>query len=397
MDFEDVQQFPLYLPPKGWKQKENLNQEKTKFDTDDINNDENEIWIFKLPPNISKEDLVGKTLTFPKGTPKLPNKVAKFEKSVQINKKRETATLKYNIQELPINLTQEFEILLPSQKDDVDLVLSNKKPTKFFNITRKFNRPNPKSNIETILKDYQKIPQQPPETFIPRIITNYSEFPNQHINEAITEKKRFEKKLMDDWQFNNWKKEIKKHNKVNSKAYLTWKESCILEVNKSKQIFAERLAEKKLLIDDDQKIEKRKFISNGDEIEDENEYSKSIKKKKDYVKKKGKSSSLSFKTSEYQDLLDYDSDADILAEVAEEEAAFAKMASDQMIKEEKRAKELQNIERETTEIWTPALVTYPKYEPPTTWWSKMNDEILDEVEKIKLKPRTKKRDWTGAW
>ncbi|KAF0429271.1 hypothetical protein F8M41_005721 [Gigaspora margarita] len=322
MDFEDIQQFPLYIPPKGWKQKENLNQEKSKFDTDDINNDENEIWIFKLPPNISKEDLVGKTLTFPKGTPKLPNKVAKFEKSVQINKKKETANLKYNIQQLPINLTQEFEILLPSQKDEVDLVLSNKKPTKFFNITRKFNRPEPKNNIEAILKDYQKIPQQPPETFIPRNITNYPEFPNQHINEAIAEKKRFEKKLMDDWQFNNWQKELKKHNQVNRKAYLTWKKSY---------------------------------------------------------------------------LLDYDSDADILAEVAEEEAAFAKMASDQMIKEEKRAKELQNTERETTEIWTPALVTYPKYEPPTTWWSKMNDEILDEVEKIKLKPRTKNRDWTGSW
>ncbi|CAG8637885.1 15692_t:CDS:1, partial [Dentiscutata heterogama] len=356
--------------------------------------DENEIWIFKLPPNISKKDLVGKTLTFPKGSPKLSNKVAKFEKSVQINKKKEATTLKYNIQELPIKLTQEFELLLPSQKDDDELVLSNKKPAKFFNITRKFNRPDLTNNIEAILENYQKIPQQPqhpPETFIPRFITNFPEFTNQHIKEAAEEKKRFEKKL-DDWQFNNWSEEIIKHIQISRKAYREWKKNCILEVNKSKQLFAKRLAEKKVIIDDGQKIEKRKFDSNEDEIEDESEYSKSIKKKNDYVKKKGKSSSASFKISEYQDLLDYDSDADILAEVAEEEAAFAKMASDQMLKEEKRAKELQNADGEASEIWTPALVTYPKYEPPTTWWSKMNDEILDEVEKIKLKPCKKKKD-----
>ncbi|CAG8790439.1 34281_t:CDS:1, partial [Racocetra persica] len=351
--------------------------------------DENEIWLFKLPPNISKEDLVGKTLTFPKGSPKLPNKVAKFEKSVQINKKKGTTTLEYNIQELPVKSTQEFEILLPSQKDNDDLVISNKKPARFFNIIRKFNTPDPENNIEAILKNDQKIPQQPSETFIPRLIANYPEFSDQHINEAIAEKEQFETKLMGDWQFSNWHKEIKKHIQINRKAYLAWKKNCILEVNKSKQIFAKELAAKKIMIDDVQKIEKRKFESNGDELEDEDECLKSTMKKGNRVKKKGKSTFESFKISEQQDRLD-DSDADILAEVAEEEAAFAKMASDQMLEEEKRARELQNAEREATEIWTPALVTFPKYEPPTTWWSKMNDEILDEIEKTKLKPYAKK-------
>ncbi|CAG8824014.1 6182_t:CDS:1, partial [Cetraspora pellucida] len=381
MDF-DVQ-FPPYIPPKGWKKTENLNKKKSKFDIDDINGDENEIWLFKLPPNISKEDLVGKTLTFPKGSPKLPNKVAKFEKSVQINKKKVTATLKYNIQELPVKSTQEFEILLPSQKDNDDLVLSNKKPAKFFNIIRKFNTPDPEDNIEAILTNVQKIPQQPPETFIPRLIADYPEFSDQHINETIAEKEQFEKKLMGDWQFTNWHKEIKKHIQINRKAYLEWKKNCILEVNKSKQIFAKGLAKKKVVIDDVQKIEKRKFESDGDELENEIEYLKSTMKKNNRAKKKGKSNFESLKIS---DLSDYDSDADILAEVAEEEAAFAKMASDQMLEEKKKASELQNAEKEAAEIWTPALVAFPKYEPPPTWWSKMNDEILDEIEKTKLKP-----------
>ncbi|CAG8811768.1 7587_t:CDS:1, partial [Racocetra fulgida] len=204
---------------------------------------------------------------------------AKFEKSVQINKKKGATTLEYNIQELPVKSNQEFEILLPSQKDNDDLVLSNKKPARFFNIIRKFNTPDPKNNIEAILTNDQKIPQQPPETFIPRLIANYPEFSDQHINEAIAEKEQFEKKLMADWQFSNWHKEIKKHIQINRKAYLAWKKNCILEVNKSKQIFAKGLAAKKIMIDDVQKIEKRKFESNSDELEDEDECLKSTMKK----------------------------------------------------------------------------------------------------------------------
>jgi len=89
-----------------------------------------------------------------------------------------------------------------------------------------------------------------------------------------------------------------------------------------------------------------------------------------------------------------DIDSEILEEVAEEEVAFVKLAKNQIDQRKQAAKEAQEAEKREADTWSPALVSYPVYKPPETWWYKTYNKILNETEQTKLRPKLAKRKYT---
>src|ERR1043166_9084027 len=49
--------FPPYEPPPEWNKMESNNY--SIFDFKNVHKEENEIWLFKVPPTVSKSDLQG--------------------------------------------------------------------------------------------------------------------------------------------------------------------------------------------------------------------------------------------------------------------------------------------------------------------------------------------------
>ncbi|PKC13810.1 hypothetical protein RhiirA5_351176, partial [Rhizophagus irregularis] len=89
-----------------------------------------------------------------------------------------------------------------------------------------------------------------------------------------------------------------------------------------------------------------------------------------------------------------DIDSEILEEVAEEEAALVKLAKNQIYRRKQAVKEAQEAEKRAAKTWSPALVSYPIYKPPETWWYKTYNKILNETEQTKLRPKLTKRKYT---
>ncbi|CAG8615016.1 7218_t:CDS:1 [Acaulospora morrowiae] len=421
----DASSLPSFKPPVGWKKIQTSNED-SKFGIVDVQNGENEIWLLKVPSRVTRIDLSGKTFRLPPGSINVPTKVAKIQKTLQettfssFQRKTIETAATYGVYEIAprnnedngeisqstaphqaiLDKMREFELLIPSNGG---LVLS-KKPDRYFNICREIELPDPASNIETILSKKPEIPQHPSESFVSRSITTSSEFTRKNLNEvADLEQKRFQRKLIEEWKYNRWHKYIKKHNKKMREAYLEWQEKCKILVKQSREKFVRELANEKFTKKKtDKKAKKRKLNSENDGVEsfDNEEFLTTTDEEPSPVKKKRKKES-KFGQGYYKKMLkaqyfiDPDSgDDEILTEVAEEEAEFAKLAQEQILMKEEATKSLEEAERNAAQTWTPSLVTYPKFEPPTSRWSKMNERIIKEEGEKKLKPYSIKRDWT---
>src|SRR3954469_7717946 len=57
--------FPSYEPPPEWNKMES--NDFSTFDFKNVHKEENELWLFKIPPTVSKSDLQGLTLKLPIG------------------------------------------------------------------------------------------------------------------------------------------------------------------------------------------------------------------------------------------------------------------------------------------------------------------------------------------
>ncbi|CAG8495997.1 6659_t:CDS:2 [Acaulospora colombiana] len=352
----EVSSLPSFVPPAGWKKLQT--SEVSKFDIVDIQNDENEIWLLKIPSRVTRADLSGKTFKLSTEGAEVPTKVAKLQKNIQettfasFKKRTVDTTATYGVYEMPtgklksqgekddeftkgmashqaiLDKMQEFELLMPNKSSNGSLFLSSKKPDRYFNICREIEQPDLTQNIDSTLLKKPDV-QHPPESFVPRSAATVPEFSKEHMDKAYLENKKFRQKLIED----------------------------------------------------------EEFLTTTDE-----EVPVTPTKKRTNESKYGKGHKKILKSQYFTNL--YSSDDEILAEVAEEEAEFAKMAQEQIRLKETITKSLEDAERQAFETWIPSLVTCPKFEPPVTWWSKMSERIIAEEEEKKLKPYAIKRDWS---
>ncbi|RHZ82705.1 hypothetical protein Glove_104g48 [Diversispora epigaea] len=436
--------LPSFKPPLGFERGKHT-KVVSKFNVNEIENDKTEIWIIKVPSRIVRADLSGKSFKIPVEATEGPTKVASLQKKLHetiftsyqkrtvetiadygvyienlrnLQSNNESKQSKNSSQQVILDKMQEFELLIPSNSSNStnsngELVLSGKKPTRYFNIYREIEFPD--LIINTKKSRNSLIPQHPPESFIPRFITTFPEFPKERMEEVNLEKENFRKKLINEWEFNRWHKEIKKHNKKMREAYYDWQEKCKMMVRESKEKFIEELINKnnrnnkrarktlkdksnrkeKELNSDDNNHEDSESNENKEDLDSE-EFLTTTDEETDLVKKKKKKinhESSPF-TLKLQNGNEIDSEEEkILAEVMEEEEALANMAHEQIRIKEETIQNLEEAEKKTAETWTSSLVAYPKFERPITWWSKTREKILVEEEK-KLKPYMIKRDWS---
>jgi len=203
--------FPSYEPPPGWKKLES--NDLSTFDFKNVHNEKKELWLFKIPPTVSKSDLQGLTLKLPIGLSRVPTKVATIQKDLY--KKAKSELVEYHVYEMPNdnNISQEneiakefiqelraphemifsqmkeLEIFLPCQEAQ-GLLLSHKRPTRYFNICRPINPPDPSSNVESILAHKPEPIPHPSETFIPRYTVSFPDYSKRHMIEAREAKKK---------------------------------------------------------------------------------------------------------------------------------------------------------------------------------------------------------------
>ncbi|CAG8445387.1 7539_t:CDS:2 [Diversispora eburnea] len=392
--------LPSFKPPLGFERGKHA-KVASKFNVSEVENNETEIWIIKVPSRIVKADLSGKSFKIPVEATEGSTKVANLQKKLHetiftsyqkrtvetmadygvyienlgnLQSNNESKQSKNSSHQVILDKMQEFELLIPnnssnSSNSNGELVLSSKKPTRYFNIYREIEFPDSIINIKKSRNSL--IPQHPPESFIPRFITTFPEFPKERTEEVNLEKENFRKKLINEWEFNRWHKEIKKHNKKMREAYYDWQEKYDNNNEDSEN------NENK----DD--LDSEEFLTTTDEETD------LVKKKKTKINHESRSFTLKL-----QNRNEIDSEEEkILAEVMEEEEALAKIAHEQIRIKEEKIQNLEEAEKKTAETWTSSLVTYPKFERPITWWSKMREKILVEEEK-KLKPYIIKRDWS---
>ncbi|CAI2161793.1 6325_t:CDS:2 [Funneliformis geosporum] len=411
--------FPQYEPPSGWKKLET--SEISTFDFKNVHNEDNELWLFKIPPNISKSDLQGLTLKLPTGLSRIPTKVATIQQELQehLYKKKNSESAEYHVYEMPNDddISQEnemgkgiirelraphetiykqmkgLEILLPCHEAQ-GLLLSHKKPTRYFNICRPVNPPDSNSNIDSILAKRRDTIIHPPETFVPRYTTTFPDYSKKHMIEANAAKEKFRNKMMNEWKFPKWQQQIKKHEEMVESSYREYKKKCKIAVNQSKRKFAKEVKDKKGW--DVLGIKKRKTSSNGGNMEDGDGNSSTASSSIESEER------LPNKTKILADLKrqrnfeheDPDIDLEIFEEVAEEEMAFVQLAQNQIYQRRRTVKEAREAEKMASVTWVPALVNYPTYKPPETWWSKTYDKIFDETSKTKFRPKLTKWKYT---
>ncbi|CAG8562806.1 12930_t:CDS:2 [Funneliformis caledonium] len=408
--------FPQYEPPPGWKKIEA--SDPSTFDFKNVHKEENELWLFKIPPTISKSDLQGLTLKLPKGISRIPTKVATIQKELQehLYKKKNSESAEYHVYEMPNDddVSQEnetgkgiirelraphetifrqmrgLEILLPCQEAQ-GLLLSQKKPTRYFNICRPVNPPDPSSNIDSILTKRSMTIIHPPETFVPRYTTTFPEYSKRHMIEAKAAKEKFRNKMMNEWKFSNWQRQMKKHEEMVESTYREYKKKCRMVVNKSKRKFTKEVEDKKGW--DVLGIKKRKTSSNMEDDDDNSSTASSDIESEERPPNKAKILAELKRQGTFEHE-DQDTDLEILEEVAEEEMAFVQLAQNQIHQRRRTVKEAREEEKRATVTWVPALVNYPTYKPPETWWSKTYEKILDETAQTKFRPKLTKWKYT---
>ncbi|RIA95293.1 hypothetical protein C1645_816898 [Glomus cerebriforme] len=401
--------FPSYEPPPGWKKMES--NDFSTFDFKNVHKEENELWLFKIPRTVSKSDLQGLTLKLPFGLSRVPTKVATLQKALQEHLHKKSELVEYHVYEMPNddNISQEnevakefiqelraphetifrqmkeLEIFLPCQEAQ-GLLLSHKRPTRYFNISRSVNPPDPSSNIDSILANKPEPIPHPSETFIPRFTVSFPDYSKRHIIEARETKKKFRNRMMNEWNFPKWQQQIKEHEEIAERAFKEYQKNCKTLVNKSKKNFVREVEEKgQKVIEEKPRRQKRKYSNiSTPSSSGESESEKPLTKIKILTELKLKRKKIE----------ESDTDLEILEEAAEEEVDFVKLAKNQIYQKEKAAREAQEAEKRATDTWTPALVSYPIYNPPETWWSKTYNKILNETEQTKLRPKLAKRKYT---
>lgn len=431
---EDPQENEVssFEPPLGFERTKQA-KEISKFNVSEVENDKTEIWLIKVPSRFVRADLSGKSFKIPTDATEGLTKVATIQKKISetiftsYQKRTAESTVEYGVylenlrgengsssQRAIFDKMQEFEVLIPrndsSNVSNGDLVLSSKKPTRYLNIHRELELSDPTNS--SIISKKSEVPRHPPETFIPRFITTFPEFPKERIKEVNLEKENFREKLMNEWEFNRWRKEMRRHYKKRREAYFDWQEKCKMMIRESKEEFMRELVNRQNLkkgkrvrkTSKDKLNKKRKELNpddkdndkgNDDEDLGSEEFLTTTDEEIDYVRKKKikvnhKSRKFALKLQNNNGI---ESEEEILAEVGEEEKALAKIAQEQTRIREERIKNLEDTERRTAETWTPSLVRYPKFEEPITWWSQKRDKILAE-EGNKVKPYINKRDWS---
>ncbi|GES88611.1 hypothetical protein GLOIN_2v1684463 [Rhizophagus clarus] len=381
---EEISSFSSYEPPSGWKKLES--NDLSMFDFENVHKEEKELWLFKIPPTVSKSDLQGLTLKLPIGLSRVPTKIATIQKALQEHKKTKSE-LEYHIYEMPNDddisqeneITKEFiqELRAPHetifrQMKELEILLPCKEAQAY--------KPEP-------------IPH-PSETFIQRYTVSFPDYSKRHMIEAREAKKKFRNRMMNEWDFSKWQQQIKNHEEIVKKAYKEYQKSCKIVVNKSKKKFTRKVEEngQNTVEREKTKRKKRKLNNNTDDdygistSSSSSEGEKPLKKKKILADLKRQ---FKCKTIEESDI-----DSEILEEVAEEEVALVKLAKNQIYRKKQAAKEAQEVEKRAANNWSPALVSYPVYKPPETWWYKTYNKILNETEQTKLRPKLAKRKYT---
>ncbi|CAB4476153.1 uncharacterized protein OCT59_018190 [Rhizophagus irregularis] len=399
--------FPSYEPPSGWKKLES--NDFSMFDFENVHKEEKELWLFKIPPTVSKTDLQGLTLKLPIGLSRVPTKVATIQKESELMEyhvyempndndiSQENEIVKEFIQELRsphetvFGQMKELEIFLPC-KEAQGLLLSHKRPTRYFNICRPANSPDPSPNVDSILAHKLGPIPHPSETFIQRYTVSFPDYSQRHMIEAREAKKKFRNRMMNDWNFPKWEQQIKHHEKIVERTYKEYQKKCKIVVNKSKKKFTKEAEEKQST--EKTKGEKRKSSNNSTEDDFDISTSSSSSENEEKPYKKTRILADLKRQFKRKKVEESDIDSEILEEVAEEEAALVKLAKNQIYRRKQAVKEAQEAEKRAAKTWSPALVSYPIYKPPETWWYKTYNKILNETEQTKLRPKLTKRKYT---
>jgi hypothetical protein len=412
--------FPSYEPPPGWKKLES--NDFSMFDFEDVHKEEKELWLFKIPPTVSKSDLHGLTLKLPIGLSRVPTKVATIQKALQGHsyKKTESQLIEYHVYEMPnddisqeneiakefiqelraphetiFRQMKELEIFLPC-KEAQGLLLSHKRPTRYFNLCRPINPLDPSSYVDSILAYKPEPIPHPSETYIQRYTVSFPDYSQRHMIEAREAKKKFRNRMMNEWNFPNWQQQIKNHEEIVERTYKEYQKKCKILINKSKKKFAREVELKRQNTVEEEKTrkKKRKYLNNS--TEDDYGISTSSSSSESEKKPLKKTRILADLKCQFKCKIieEPDIDSEILEEVAEEEVALVKLAKNQIYRKRQASKEAQEAEKRTANTWSPSLVNYPIYKPPETWWYKTYDKILNETEQTKLRPKLAKRKYT---